>query len=91
MRRRLPGHLASLAALLRSMPTAHGQGYQALAHLWMDEISEASVARNYKNQCPTTSLSPGDNGRAFRRSGAGLFALVQRLVVFPDVPVSPVE
>lgn len=32
MRRRLPGRLASLAALLRSMPTARGQGSKALAH-----------------------------------------------------------
>lgn len=44
MRRRLPGHLASLATLLRSMPTAVGQGYQALARREADDL---------KNQVPT--------------------------------------
>jgi hypothetical protein len=44
MRRRLPGHLASLAALLRSMPTAHGQGSNALARREADDL---------RNQVPT--------------------------------------
>lgn len=36
MRRRLPGRLASLAALLRSMPTARGQGSKALVRFEAD-------------------------------------------------------
>jgi hypothetical protein len=42
MRHRLPGRLASLAALLRSMPTARGQGSEALARFWRT----AHLARN---------------------------------------------
>jgi hypothetical protein len=61
MRRRLPGHLASLAALLRSMPTAHGQGYQALARLEADKLIQ--IGSGVQLQGPSSPLQ--SNPEAF--------------------------
>lgn len=76
MRRRLPGHLASLAALLRSMTTAHGQGYQALIHrgglseLMNQVASVQGYFRHGANGRPAFKPSPtGDPEDSVRRVG----------------------